>query len=414
MWTGVPQELTGQASHACVAHLKKEPPSERNGMRYPYTPGLYSTEHEIFRETFRRFMDEEVEPNVDRWLEEHEIDETFWRKAGEAGILGVDVPVEYGGPGGDFLHRMVLAEELGYSRAGASMATALIGDGTCEILHSNGTEEQRRHWLPRMVTGEVRFGLAITEPDSGSDVSGIRSTAVKDGDEYVINGAKTYISQAASAHAFMVGVKTDPEAGSKGISVIIVEADRPGFRRGRKLKKMGMAAADTGELFFDNVRVPASNLMGVENQGMKILLGGVTMDRLTWPLIAHAAATRAFHETIEFTKNRKGFGQAIIDFQNTRFKLAEIKTELAVGRSFLDDVVRDYQEHGRLDVVKTAMAKMWLPEMEDRVIDKCVQMHGGAGYMDEYTVSRLYTAARLHRIFAGTAEIMRLIVGRTI
>lgn len=383
-------------------------------MSYPYTASLYSSEHEIFRQSFRRFIETEMEPHVDRWLENHEIDNEFWLKAGAAGILGVDIPEAYGGPGGDFLHRLVLAEELGYSRAGASMAPALIGDGTSEILYRNGTEEHRNKWLPRMVTGEVRFGLAITEPDTGSDVSSIRTSAVREGDEWVINGAKTYISNSAGAEAFMVGCKTDPDAGNKGISVIIVEADREGFRRGRQLAKMGSNAADTGELFFDQVRVPASNLMGKENDGFRILLGGVNMDRITWPLIAHAASTRAFHETLEFVKSRKSFGQPIIDFQNTRFKLAEIKTELAVGRAFLDEVIRDYKQNERLDLEKCAMAKMWLPEMEARIIDQCVQLHGGAGYMDEYTVSRLYTAARLHRIFAGTAEIMRLIVGRTL
>jgi alkylation response protein AidB-like acyl-CoA dehydrogenase len=383
-------------------------------MSYPYNESLYSTEHEIFRQSFRRFIEAEMEPNVDRWLAEHKIDDEFWRKAGEAGILAVDIPEEYGGPGGDFMHRLVIAEELGYSRAGASMAPALIGDGTSEILYRNGTEEQRREWLPRMVTGEVRAGLAITEPDTGSDVSSIRTSAVKDGDEWVINGSKTYISNAAGARFFMVGCKTDPEAGNKGISVIIVEDDREGFRRGRSLDKMGSNACDTGELFFDNVRVPLSNLMGKENDGFRLLLGGVNMDRITWPLIAHAASTRAYHETLEFVKNRKSFGQHIIDFQNTRFKLAEVKTELAVGRSFLDDILRDYNVNKKLDLTQCAMAKLWLTEMEARVIDQCVQLHGGAGYMDEYTVSRLYTAARLHRIFAGTSEIMRLIIGRTL
>jgi acyl-CoA dehydrogenase len=367
-------------------------------MSYPYTASLYTPEHEMFRQTFRRFIETEMDPNVDRWVENHDIEPQFWRKAGEAGILGVDIPEQYGGPGGDFLHRLVIAEELGYSAAGASMATALIGDGTSEILHRAGNEAQRRQWLPRMVRGEIRFGLAITEPNTGSDVSAIRTSAVRDGDEWVIKGAKTYISNAASAH----------------VSVIIVEADRPGFRRGRSLKKMGGNAGDTGELFFDEVRVPVSNLVGTENDGFRILLGGVNMDRITWPLIGHAAATRAFHETVEFVRNRKAFGQAIIDFQNTRFKLAEIKTELAVGRAFLDEVIRDYKANGKLDLIKCAMAKMWLCEMEGRIIDQCVQLHGGAGYMDEYLVSRLYTAARLHRIFAGTSEIMRLIVGRTI
>lgn len=383
-------------------------------MSYPYTASLYSPEHEMFRQTFRRFIETEMEPHVDRWLENHDIEKEFWLKAGEAGILGVDIPEEYGGPGGDFLHRLVLAEELGYSRAGASMAPALIGDGTSEILLRWGTEEQHRKWLPQMVKGEVRFALAITEPDMGSDMASLRATAVRDGDEWVIHGSKTYISNAASCDAAMVACKTNKDAGSKGISVIIVEADRPGFKRGRRLKKMGSDAADTGELSFDSVRVPVTNLMGVENEGFRILMSGLNMDRLTWPLIAHAASTRAFHETIEFVKNRKAFGQPILEFQNTRFKLAEIKTELAVGRAYLDEVIRDYKANGRLDALKCAMAKMWLPEMEARIIDQCVQLHGGAGYMDEYPISRLYTAARLHRIFAGTAEIMRVIVGRTI
>lgn len=380
---------------------------------YPSTPGLYEPEHEQFRETFRRFLQQEAEPNLDRWIETHHIEPEFFLKAGSAGILGVDIPEEYGGPGGDFLHRLVIAEELGYSIAGASMSTAIIGDGTAEILYRNGNEEQRRKWLPRMVKGEVRFGLAITEPHSGSDPASIRTSAVRDGDEWVIKGSKTYISNSASAHAFMVGCKTDPAAGNKGISVIIIEADRPGFRRGKRLKKMGNDAADTGELFFDDVRVPVGNLMGKLNDGFRVMLSGVGMDRITWPLIAHAASTRALHETVEFVRNRKAFGQAILDFQNTRFKLAEIKAELAVGRAYLDEVVRDYKANGKLNLEKCAIAKLWLCEMEGRVIDQCVQLHGGAGYMDEYPISRLYTAARLHRIFAGTSEIMKVIIGRT-
>jgi alkylation response protein AidB-like acyl-CoA dehydrogenase len=383
-------------------------------MSYPYTASLYGPEHEMFRESFRRFIASEMDPHVDRWLEAHDIEPEFWRKAGAAGILGVDIPPAFGGPGGDFLHRLVLAEELGYSRAGASMAPALMGDGNGEILLRCGTDEQRRKWLPQMVRGEVRFGLAITEPDTGSDVSGMRTSAVREDDEWIIRGAKTYISNAWGAQAFMVGCKTNPSAGNKGISVIIVEADRPGFRRGRRLKKMGCGAADTGELFFDGVRVPAGNLVGAENDGFRLLLSGVDRDRITLPLLAHAAATRAFHETVEFVRNRRAFGQPILEFQNTRFRLAEIKTELAVGRAFLDEVIRDYQANGRLDVTRCAMAKLWLCEMESRIIDQCVQLHGGAGYMDEYLVSRLYTAARLHRIFAGTSEIMRLIIGRTI
>lgn len=383
-------------------------------MTYQTTESLWSDEHRIFRQTVRAFIAEEIDPYVDEWVEAHDIPRSFWLRAAERGILGVDIPEAYGGPGGDFMLRFVIAEEIGYAVSGAAMAPSLIADGTSEILYRSANEEQRRKYLPAMCRGEMLFGLAITEPDSGSDVSSIRTTAQRDGDEWVINGSKTYISQASIADAFMVCARTGEEPGAKGLSMIIVEGDRAGFRRGRALKKMGVNASNTGELTFEDVRVPAANLLGSEGRGMAIALGGVNMDRITWPLIAHAAAQRAFDETVEFVKNRKAFGQTVFDFQNTQFKLAEMKTELAVGRAFLDDVIRDYQANGKLDTLKCAMAKMWLPEMEARIVDTCVQLHGGAGYMDEYPVSRLYTAARLHRIFAGTAEIMRLIVSRTI
>jgi acyl-CoA dehydrogenase len=383
-------------------------------MPYHYTKDLFSEEHEIFRESYRRFIDSEAEVHVDEWLQQGEIPRSFFRKAGAQGFLAVGVPEEYGGPGGDFLHRIVMAEELGYSVAGASIATSTIGDGISEIIFKNGSEEIRRKWMPVMATGEIRFGFAITEPDSGSDMGSIRSSAVRDGNEYVVNGAKTYIGNAAWADAFIVACKTDKTAGMKGISMIIVEADRAGFTRGRKLHKMGSHLSGTGELAFADVRVPVSNLVGQEGGGIKVVMTGLNMDRIIWPTIAHAASQRAFDETVSFTKNRKGFGQRIFDFQNTQFRLAEIKTELAVGRAFLDDLIRGYTQTGQLDPVRCAMAKMWLPEMEGRIIDQCVQLHGGAGYMDEYPVSRLYTSARLHRIFAGTAEIMRLVVGRSI
>jgi alkylation response protein AidB-like acyl-CoA dehydrogenase len=383
-------------------------------MPYNYTKSLFTEDHEIFRESYRKFLATEADAHVDEWLAAGEIPKSFWRKCGEQGFLAVGVPEAYGGPGGDFHYRVIIAEELGYSVAGASIAPAVIGDGISEIIFHNASEELRRRWMPVMATGEVRFGFGITEPDSGSDVGRIRTSAVRDGNEWVINGAKTFIGNAATADAFIVACKTAPDKGTKGISMIIIEADRPGFSRGRKLHKMGSHLSGTGEFAMANVRVPITNLVGAENGGMKVVMTGLNMDRVTWPSIAHAASQRAFDETVNFTRNRKGFGQAIIDFQNTRFKLAEMKTELAVGRSFLDDLIRDYQRTGELDTTRCAMAKLWLPEMEGRIIDQCVQLHGGAGYMDEYPVSRLYTAARLHRIFAGTAEIMRLMVGRTI
>ncbi|MCK9505766.1 MAG: acyl-CoA dehydrogenase family protein [Porticoccaceae bacterium] len=383
-------------------------------MSYQTTPGIYGTEHEIFRETFRRFLVEEVEPHIEEWTENHGIPKEFWKKAGAAGILGVDVPEEYGGPGGDFLFRLVIAEELGYSPASATVGPAIIGDVVGDLLHRCGSKEQCQRWLPGMVKGEYRGAFALTEPDSGSDVSSIRATAVRDGDEYIINGSKTYISNSADADFFIVGCKTESGNGAKSVSVIIVESDTPGCRCGRNLKKMGCNASMTGEVFFEDVRVPVSNILGKEGDGMRIMLGGVNMDRLIFPVLGHAAGTRVFEETVEFVKNRKAFGQTIFDFQNTQFKLADIKTELAVGRAFIDTVIRNYKENGKLDSQLCAMAKLWVCEMEGRVIDQCLQLHGGAGYMDEYNVSRFYTAARLHRIFAGTSEIMRLLIARTI
>jgi alkylation response protein AidB-like acyl-CoA dehydrogenase len=383
-------------------------------MAYDYTRSLYSEEHEIFRDSVRRFIATELEPHVDEWDEKQLIPKSFWLKAGAAGLLAVTVPEKYGGPGGNFLHRVIVTQELGYSFAGASMSPAFEADQISEQIMDYGSEEQKLKWLPKMATGEVRFGFAMTEPDSGTDVSAMRTKAVRDGNDYVINGAKTYISGINSVQVMLLACRTSADPGTKGLSVIMVETDRPGFRRGRQLKKMGSHAADNGELFLESVRVPVSNIFGTEGNGFKLLMGALNRDRLMWSLIAHAAATRAFDETVEFVKNRKGFGQRIFDFQNTQFKLAEMKTELAVGRSFLDDCLRYYLEHGKFDPVKSSMAKMWLPEMEGRVIDQAVQLHGGAGYMDEYHVSRLYTAARLHRIFAGTAEVMRINVARSI
>jgi acyl-CoA dehydrogenase len=383
-------------------------------MSYRYTQSIFSPEHEQFRDSIRRFIANELEPNIDAWLEAREIPKSFWLKAGDAGLLGVTIPEEYGGAGGDFLFRVIATQEIGYSVAGASMSAAFEADQISEQIMEHGTEEQKRKWLPKMLTGEARFAFAITEPDTGSDVSAIRTSAVRDGNEYVINGSKTYISGVASADVLLLACKTRQDVGTKGISVIMVEADRPGVRRGRKLKKMGMNAADTGEFFFDAARVPVSNIFGEEDGGFKLLMSGLNRDRLMWSMIAHAAASRAYDDTVQFVKNRKAFGQTIFDFQNTQFRLAEMKTELAVGSAFLDEYLRSYLETGKFDAVRSSMAKMWLTEMEGRVIDQCVQLHGGAGYMDEYSVSRLYTAARLHRIFAGTAEIMRLTVARSI
>lgn len=379
-----------------------------------YDPDIFSAEHEVFRRTVRNFFKEHADPFVEEWDEAHVIPRSFWLNAGKAGILGIGVPEEYGGPGGDFLHRVVMTQEMGYSIAGASIGPAFQRDQMCEQLIDFGTEEQKRRWLPKMVSGDCLLAFTVTEPDSGSDLASIRTTAVRDGEDWVINGAKTYISGIADADLFMIACKTDPSAGSRGISVIFAERERAGLGIGRTLKKMGCHASNNGELHFENLRVPADYLFGPLNGGFKVLVKSLNRDRLMWGIIAHAAATRAFDLTVEFVKNRKAFGQTIFEFQNTQFKLADMKADLEVGQAYIDRCLRTYLRTGEVDMMEAAGAKLWLPEMEGRVLDQCVQLHGGAGYMDEYPVSRLFTAGRLHRIFAGTAEIMRLQIGRAL
>lgn len=379
-----------------------------------YDPELFGEEHEAFRRTVRNFFEKECDPYAEDWDEAHAIPDSMWHKAGEAGILGIGVPEEYGGPGGEFLHRVVMTQEMGYSIAGASIGPAFQRDQMCEQLMDFGTEEQKRQYLPDMVKGKCLLAFTVTEPDSGSDLAALKTSAVREGDEWVINGAKTYISGIADAHLFMVACKTDPSAGSRGISVIFVPRDTPGLKIGRVLKKMGSHASNNGELFFDDVRVPVSNLFGPENGGFKMLAKSLNRDRFMWGMIGHAAAQRAFDLTVDFVKNRKGFGQTIYDFQNTQFKLADMKADLDVGLAYVEKCIRTYLRTGEVDMMEATVAKLWLPEMEARVLDQCVQLHGGAGYMHEYPVSRLYTAGRLHRIFAGTAEIMRVQIGRAI
>jgi acyl-CoA dehydrogenase len=387
--------------------------SRRAIMPFSYSTSLFTPEHNIFRESVRRFIADEVDPYAPQWGKAGEMPKSFWKKAGEAGLLGIGVPEEYGGPGGDFLYRVIMAQEIGYSVAGATMSAAFERDQMSLQFMDNASEALKRRWVPKMCSGEVQFAFGMTEPDSGSDPGAMRTHAELDGHDYVINGAKTFISGIFTCEAILLACRTSGTKGNKGISGLVVEIDRPGVHLGKRLEKMGMHGSDNGEVSFDNVRVPESNLFGPEGEGFKVLMTSLNRDRLTWAIIAHAAAQRAFDETVDFVKNRKSFGQRVFDHQNTQFKLAEMKTEIAVGRAFLDETIRTVMD-GTFDGVRSAMVKMWLPEMEARVVDQCVQLHGGAGYMEEYPVSRLYTAARLHRIFAGTAEIMRIVVARSI
>jgi alkylation response protein AidB-like acyl-CoA dehydrogenase len=372
---------------------------------------VYSAEHQAFRETLRRFLERELMPNIERWEAAGIVERSFWQKAGALGLLCPGVPEQYGGPGGDFVHQLIVSEELGSCPAGASAGVSLESGLPSFHILNFGTEAQRRAWLPRVCSGEVILTVAMTEPHCGSDLQAMRTSAVRDGDDYVINGSKIYISGGINADLALMAVKTDPAAGAKGISTFLVETDRPGFVRGRNLHKMGMRAGDTAELFFKDLRVPAASMLGAPGAGFAVLMKELPKERLTIGARALTAAELAFSITLQFVRERKAFGQRILDFQNTQFVLAELHTELAAGRAFYEDCVARVIR-GQLDNERSAMAKLWLTELEGRVTDRCVQLHGGAGYMDEYPISKLYTTARIHRIYGGTSEIMKYTIAR--
>jgi len=377
------------------------------------TSSIYRAEHEAFRETLRRFLERELTPNIETWERNGIIERSFWLRAGELGLIAPGMPEAYGGPGGDFVHQLIVSEELGRCAAGAGAGVALESGLPAFHILNFGTEEQRQRWLPEVCSGQVILTVAMTEPHCGSDLQAIKTAAVRDGDDYIINGSKIYISGGINADLALVAAKTDPGAGAKGISVFLVESTRVGYVRGRNLHKMGMKAGDTAELFFEDLRVPASSLLGPTGGGFAVLMKELPKERLTIAARAFGAADLAFSLTLAFVKERKAFGQRIFDFQNSQFVLAEMHTEIAYGRAFYEDCVARVLR-GELDNSRSAMAKLWLTELEGRVMDRCVQLHGGAGYMDEYPISKLYTAARIHRIYGGTSEIMKYTIARTL
>jgi acyl-CoA dehydrogenase len=374
---------------------------------------IFSEEHELFRRSLRAFLAREVTPHYRAWEAAHKPDRDFWRKAGAEGFIGMALPEQYGGHGGDFLFHVVAAQELGACPGAETAGVLLQEDLPAFHMLNFGSEEQKAHWLPRVVTGETVLTVAMTEPNTGSDVAAIRTQAVRDGDDYVINGSKLYISGGLVADLAVVAVKTDPAAGAKGVSLFLIELNSAGIRRGSPLKKMGMNAGDNAELFFENVRVPASALLGREGGGFGVLMSELPRERLLIAVRSLEEAQRAFDLTVKFTQERVAFGSKIIDFQNSQFALATMKTELTIGRAFVDQCIREAAA-GSLDNLRSAMAKLWITEMQGRITDRCVQLHGGAGYMDEYDVSKLYTAARVTRIYGGSSEIMRLSVARTL
>jgi len=373
---------------------------------------IFREEHEQFRRTVRRFIETEIVPFHEQWEEDGVVPRELWLKAGALGMLCCTVPEEYGGLGLDYLFDVVVFEEL--ARAGTTGPGFLIHvDLVATYIKSFGTEEQKRYWLPKMVTGEAIGSLGMTEPHAGSDLKNIRTRAVRDGDNYVINGQKVFISNGQQCDVIVLATKTDTSAGAKGITLFLVEGDRPGFRRGRNLKKLGLKAQDTSELFFEDVRVPATNMLGGENEGFKIMMTKLAQERLAQAIRSATVVETVLEWTVEYTAERKAFGQTIADFQNTQFKLAEIKTAAVIGRVFVDRCIELFME-GKLDAVDAAMAKMWLSEEHGKAVDQCLQFFGGWGYMWEYPIARAYADARIVRIAGGSIEIMKYIIGRSL
>jgi acyl-CoA dehydrogenase len=363
----------------------------------------------VFRKTARQFIQEELTPNQTRWRQQHRPDAEAWTKAGATGILLTDVPEEYGGGGGTFAHEAVVTEEL--AQAGVHFGSGVHSIVAHYVL-AYGSEEQKHSCLSRMARGELVGAIAMTEPGAGSDLQAIKTSARRDGNQYIINGSKTFITNAWHASLICLAVKTDPQAtGLKGLSLIVVEPrNLPGYRVGTSLEKVGMHALDTCEIFFDDVRVPASNLLGpTEGMGFSQMMEQLSFERLTIGLGAVATAERAVAITTKYVKERVAFGKLLIEFQNTRFKLAECRTEAQIGRVFIDHCIQRYIA-GQLDPVTAAMAKYWLTECQCRIIDECVQLHGGYGYMLEYPIARMWADSRVQRIYAGTNEIMKELI----
>jgi acyl-CoA dehydrogenase len=362
----------------------------------------------------RRFIDAEFVPHLDRWNEEGMYSREVWTQAGAAGLLCPAIPEQYGGAGGTFAHEVVINRELslaGFDSFGAPLHSGIVAP---YILHY-GTEEQKRRWLPKLATGELVGAVAMSEPGTGSDLQGVRTTAKKSGNGYVLNGSKTFITNGQHANLIVVVAKTDPSLGAKGVSLMVVETDNaPGFRRGRKLKKLGLDSADTSELFFDDVRLPPENLLGTEEgQGFVQLMRDLPRERLLVVVHAQAMIERAVALTIPYVKERKAFGKPIMDFQNTQFVLAECKSEATISRVFHDHCIERYLK-GELDTVTASMAKYWITDLQGKIIDRCLQLFGGYGYMDEFPISRLYRDARVMRIYAGSNEIMKVIIARSL
>ena len=377
-------------------------------------PAWADDEVSMLYDMAHRFLSEEIAPRYDEFEKNEIFDRESWRKAGQAGLLCASIPEEYGGAGGTFAHESAIIEAIshvGVDGFGIALHSSIVAP---YILHY-GSEEQRRKWLPKLASGEMIGAIAMTEPGAGSDLQGVKTRAEKDGNQYRINGSKTFITNGQLADLIILVTKTDPAAGAKGTSLIVIETEGlDGFQRGRNLDKIGLKANDTSELFFNDVRVPTANLLGEEEgQGFVQLMQQLPQERLQIGTTAVAMCERALALTIDYVKERKAFGKAVMDFQNTQFKLAELKTEVTIGRVFYNDCVARHLQGG-LDPVTASMAKYWLSDLQGKVVDQCLQLFGGYGYMNEYPIARMFRDARVQRIYGGTNEIMKLLIARSL
>ncbi len=372
---------------------------------------LFSDEHHVFRESFRRFVDNEIVPHHARWEEQGYVDREIWTKAGENGFLCTSLPEEYGGAGADKTYSVIMMEELATVNA-TGIGFGLHSEIVAPYLMRYGTDEQKRHYLPKMATGEIITAIAMTEPGAGSDLQGVKTTAVDQGDHYLVNGSKTFITNGWHADMVIVVTKTNPKAGAKGTTLMLVDHGMPGFEKGKRLKKVGLKAQDTSELFFDNVKVPKSRRLGNEGEGFIALMQQLPWERLQIAISGVASAQAAINWTIDYVRERKVFGSSVASFQNTRFKLAEAQTEVQIARVFVDKCIELLLEE-KLDPATASMAKYWVTDLQCKVIDECVQLHGGYGFMWEYPIARAYADARVQRIYGGTNEIMKEVISRS-
>ncbi|HEX7736590.1 MAG TPA: acyl-CoA dehydrogenase family protein [Ktedonobacteraceae bacterium] len=375
---------------------------------------LFTEDHKLFRDSYRHFVEKEIAPFYTQWEKDGHVSRELWRKAGEQGFLGLQVPEEYGGAGvDDYRYSVIMMEES--TRAGVTSAAGGMGlhnDIVIPYILAYATAEQKARWLPGMCSGELISAIAMTEPDTGSDLAAVRTSALRQDDMYLLNGQKTFITNGFMADLVVAVVKTNPALGHKGISLIVAEQGMAGFQRGRLLEKVGLKAQDTAELVFENVPVPANNLLGSEGEGFYYLMRQLARERLNVGVSALAACEAALQMTLEYCKQRTAFGKPIGSFQNSRFKLAEMQTEIEIGRVFIDHCIEELLE-GTLTSEVAAMAKWWASDLQKRVVDECVQLHGGYGYMLEYPIARAYLDARVQSIYAGTNEIMKEIIGRS-